>query len=491
MALHWPRLLTNRYHPHMPPKASAFEPALQSVLTHALSYLAPENVTPVAATATLDSLRQRLTVPLADTGIEAPQIIDELVAAVDGGLHKITSGRFYGWVNGGSLPAALAADWLTSAWDQNASLYAVGPAASVVEEVAGAWLKDLLRLPSTASFAFVTGCQMAHVTCLAAARHSVLARLGWDVEQHGLHGSPPIRILSSTEHHGSTLRAIRLLGLGERSIIDLPTDPHGRLNPQALAEALNQSPDNTATIVILQAGDLNIGAYDDFATIIPIAHAHNAWVHIDGAFGLWAAASPRHRHLLKGAEHADSWATDGHKWLNVPYDSGYAFIADPTAHRASLSHHAAYITHHTDARDEMDWNPEWSRRARGFATYAALRQLGRNGLADLIDRCCQHARTLVTQIGALPGAEVIWESEINQGLVRFLSPAPNATEQDHDTRTDTIVAAIAASGEALFTPTTWRSRRAMRVSVCNWQTSAEDIQKVVQTVAKILTSTNT
>jgi glutamate/tyrosine decarboxylase-like PLP-dependent enzyme len=327
---------------------------------------------------------------------------------------------------------------------------------------------------------------MAHVTCLAAARHAVLARLGYDVEQQGLPGAPPIRILSSTEHHGSTLRAIRLLGLGERSIIDLPTDPEGRLVPQALEEALHQSPTNTPTIVILQAGDLNIGAYDDFSTLIPIAHRHSAWVHIDGAFGLWAAASPRYRHFLEGADQADSWATDGHKWLNVPYDSGYAFIADPAAHRASLSHHAAYITHDTDARDEMDWNPEWSRRARGFATYAALRQLGRDGVADLIDRCCQHAHALVTQIGALPGAQVVWEPRINQGLVRFLSPIPNATEEDHDAQTNTITAAIAASGEALFTPTTWRGRRAMRVSVCNWQTSAEDVSQVVKCVARIL-----
>jgi glutamate/tyrosine decarboxylase-like PLP-dependent enzyme len=474
----------------MPPQDATLQHALQSVLTHTLNYLAPENVVPVAASATLDTLRQRLTVPLADTGIEASQIIKDLIAAVDGGLHKITSGRFFGWVNGGSLPAALATDWLTSAWDQNASLYAVGPAAAVVEEVAGAWLKDILRLPSTASFAFVTGCQMAHVTCLAAARHAVLARLGWDVEQQGLSGSPRIHILSSTEHHGSTLRAIRLLGLGESSIIDLPTDPEGRLIPHALEESLNQLLAHTPTIVVLQAGDLNIGAYDDFATLIPIAHRHNAWVHIDGAFGLWAAASPRHRHFLNGASQADSWATDGHKWLNVPYDSGYAFIADPVAHRASLSHHAAYIAHDADARDEMDWNPEWSRRARGFPTYAALRQLGRNGVADLIDRCCQHAHALITQIGALPGAQVVWEPRINQGLVRFLNPAPDATEQDHDARTDAVIAAIAASGQALFTPTTWRARRAMRVSVCNWQTSAEDVRIVVQTVARILATHN-
>ncbi len=475
-----------RYHSGMPSQAPLFEPPLQSALTHALAYLAPENVKPVAATATLESLRQRLTVPLTENGVEPTTILEDLVAAVDGGLHKVSSGRFYGWVMGGSLPSALAADWLTSAWDQNAGLYAVSPAAAVVEEIAGAWLKDLLGLPKTASFAFVTGCQMAHVTCLAAARHHILARVGWDVEQEGLSGSPRIRILSSTEHHHTALRAIRLLGMGERNIIDLPIDSEGRLIPEALEQALRTS--SAPTIVILQAGDLNIGAYDDFATLIPIAHRHNAWVHIDGAFGLWAAASPRLKHLLQGAAEADSWATDGHKWLNVPYDSGYAFVADPAPHRASFTLHASYLIHDDVARDQIDWTPEWSRRARGFATYAALRELGRNGVNNLVNRCCEHAHALVTRIGALPGAEVLWEPQINQGLVRFLSPAPNATEQDHDAQTDKIIAAINASGEAFFTPTTWRGRRAMRVSVCNWQTSADDVQNVVEAVASILTA---
>jgi glutamate/tyrosine decarboxylase-like PLP-dependent enzyme len=468
---------------------SALQPLLQSTLTHALTYLSPSNDTPVAATASLESLRRRLDLLLADDGLPAPQVIDDLVAAVAGGLHKITGGRFYGWVNGGSLPAALAADWLTSAWDQNASLYTVAPAASVVEEVVGAWLKDLLHIPATASFALVTGCQMSHFTCLLAARHSVLARAGWDVEQEGLHGAPRIRVFTSTERHGSTVRAIRLLGLGEKSIIDLPTDPQGRLLATALEQHLAAQP-NAPTIVVLQAGDLNIGAYDDFEALIPIAHRYNAWVHIDGAFGLWAAATPTHRHLMRGAAKADSWATDGHKWLNVPYDCGYAFVADPASHCAALTLQAAYITHDTDARDPMDWNPEWSRRARGFATYAALRQLGRTGVASLIDRCCEHAHALVTRIGKLPGAQVVWEPQINQGLIRFLDPKSKANEMDHDAYTNAIIAAIQASGEALFTGTAWRGRRAMRVSVCNWQTSIADVDRVVQCVAKVLKTNN-
>ena len=309
-------------------------------------------------------------------------------------------GRFFGWVIGGVLPAAMAADWLTSAWQQNAALYACSPAASVVEETVGNWLKEILHLPSSASFALVSGCQMAHVTCLAAARHALLARRGWDVEAEGLFGAPPIRILSSSERHGSFERAVRMLGFGHARIRLLPVDTEGRLAPETLAAELEQDP-TAPTIVLLQAGDINIGAYDSFATLIPIAKRYEAWVHVDGAFGLWAGASPRLRHLVKGVEQADSWATDGHKWLNVPFDSGFAFVADPEAHRASLSIRAAYLTHATDARDQVDWNPEWSRRARGFPAYAALRQLGRDGLAEVIERCCRHAHSLVMRIGEL------------------------------------------------------------------------------------------
>jgi glutamate/tyrosine decarboxylase-like PLP-dependent enzyme len=323
---------------------------------------------------------------------------------------------------------------------------------------------------------------MAHATCLAAARHAVLAERDWDVEARGLYGAPPIRILSSTQLHGSFERAVRLLGLGRNQVICLTSDTHDRLEPEALQKALEADP-SAPTIVLLQAGDINIGAFDDFESLIPLAKRYGAWVHVDGAFGLWAAASPRHRHLVKGVEAADSWATDGHKWLNVPFDCGYAFIAHADAHRASMTHRAAYITHHDDARDEMDWNPEWSRRSRGFSTYAALRQLGRDGVADLIERCCRHAHDLVMGIGSLPGAEVLWEPTINQGLVRFLD---SSIEQDHDRRTDEVITAIVAAGEAFFGGTTWRGKRAMRVSVCNWQTSPETVRRSINSVARVL-----
>jgi glutamate/tyrosine decarboxylase-like PLP-dependent enzyme len=422
--------------------------------------------------------------PLADTGLDPAKVISDLVQGVAGGINNSAGGRFFGWVIGGSLPSALAADWLTSAWDQNAGLYACAPAAAVVEEVAGKWLKDLLNLPSEASFALVTGCQMAHVTCLAAARHALLANAGWDVERKGLAGSPQIRVLTSTEKHGTLTRAIRLLGIGEDNVLSLPADEHGRLSPESLTKALYES--SGLKLVCLQAGDLNIGAFDDFSTLIPLAKSSGAWVHIDGAFGLWAAASPRYCHLLRGAELADSWATDGHKWLNVPYDCGYAFVRDREAHAAAFSHRAAYLTHAADARDQIDWTPEWSRRGRGFATYAALRQLGRQGVANLIERTCAHAHSLVMRIGALPGAEILAEPQINQGLVRFLSPTPGASEADHNAFTDSMMEAILASGQAFFTGTTWRGRRAMRVSVCNWQTSQADVDMVCDCVRHIL-----
>jgi glutamate/tyrosine decarboxylase-like PLP-dependent enzyme len=449
---------------------------------HAFAFLNNLDDAPVGATIDVQTLRQQLNKPLADSGLPPEQVITELVRDVSGGLIGSAGGRFFGWVIGGAVHAALAADWLTATWDQNGALYATSPAAAVVEEVAGAWLKDILRLPTHASFALVSGCQMAHATCLAAARHALLAERDWDVEQRGLYGAPPIRILTSSQRHGSFERAVRLLGLGREQVVCLTSDANDRLEPAALEKAL-ETDSSAPTIVLLQAGDINIGAFDDFESLIPIAKRYRAWVHVDGAFGLWAAASPHYRQLLRGVEAADSWATDGHKWLNVPFDSGYAFIANVDAHRASMSHRAPYITHQEDARDEMDWNPEWSRRARGFSTYAALRQLGRDGVAELIDRCCLHAHEIVMGIGQLAGAEVLREPIINQGLVRFLD---SSSEQDHDRRTDEVIAAIVASGEAFFGGTTWRGKRAMRVSVCNWRTSPEDVQRSINAVARVL-----
>lgn len=463
----------------------AFHKTLLAASAHALRFLESLNEMPVEATVDASTLRLRLNRILTNEGVSPEQVIDELVADVEGGLLGSAGGRFFAWVIGGSLPAALAADWLTSAWDQNAVLYSTSPAAAMVEEVVGAWLKELLRLPVTASFALVSGCQMAHATCLAAARHALLAERDWDVEERGMCGAPPIRILSSDARHGSFERAVRLLGFGQSQVSSLPTNQQGQIQPEALALALAEAP-AVPTVVLLQAGDINIGAFDSFKDLIPLAKRFGAWVHIDGAFGLWAATSDLYRHLLDGVAAADSWATDGHKWLNVPFDSGYAFVANAEAHRAAMSYRAAYLTHATNARDPMDWTPEWSRRARGFPTYAALRQLGREGVASLVERCCRHAHSLVIRIGSLSGAEVLWEPTLNQGLVRFLHPNPNASEQDHERRTDEVIAAIVATGEAFFGATTWRGRRAMRVSVCCWQTTDRDVDRAVNSVSSVL-----
>ena len=464
---------------------TAFCESLELALQHSVDYLEGLDRRSVAATASLEALRNRLGKSLADDGMGPDQVINELVDDVAGGIIGSASGRYFAGVMGGSLPAALAADWLAAAWDQNAVLYATSPAASIVEETVGAWLKELFGIPGAASFALVTGCQMAHATCIAAARHAILAKRGWDVEQRGLFGAPPTRILSGQDRHGSTARAIRLLGIGLDQIVDLPTDAEGRLRVDVLEQALASDP-NAPAIVLTQAGEINTGAYDPFETIVPIAHQYGAWVHVDGAIGLWAGASPHYAHLVHCVAQADSWATDGHKWLNVPYDCGYAFVADAEAHRASMAHRAPYLMHDANARDQMDWTPEWSRRARAFPTYAALRQLGRKGLAGLVERCSMHAHSLVTRIGRLPGAEMLWEPVINQGLVRFLDPRPGATDLDHDRSTDQVIEAICATGEAVFGGTTWRGKRAMRVSVCNWQTSEEDVERVVNAVAGVL-----
>ena len=464
---------------------SPFRNVLERALAHSLAHLDSLEHAPVAASASLDTLRSRLARPLNRESMAPEAVIDELVADTAGGITGNAGGRFFGWVIGGALPAALAADWLTAVWDQNAASFACAPAEAVIEEVCGAWIKELLGLPTGASFALTSGCQMAHITALAAARHGLLARSGWDVERDGLFGAPRIRIVSSDQYHGSITRATRMLGMGTACVIGLPANEAGQLAPATLARALSEDAD-TLTIVLLQAGDLNIGAFDNFEELIPLAHRHGAWVHVDGAFGLWVNASARHRHLLAGVELADSWATDGHKWLNVPYDSGFAFVADPAPHRAAMAYEAHYISHNDLVREQKDWNPDWSRRGRGVAAYAALRQLGSEGVAALVERCCAAAHAITLGIAALPGAQLVWEPRINQGLVRFLDPRAGASDADHDRQTDVVCNAVVNGGEAFFSNTTWRGKRCMRISVCNWQTSSRDVTRAVAAVAQVL-----
>lgn len=457
---------------------------LERAAQHALAYLDTLDHRPVAAAASLESLRARLGRPLPAHGTPAAEVLDDLVADTEGGILGSQTGRHFAWVIGGGVPAAIGADWLTSVWDQNAGIHACGPAASVVEEVAGDWLKALFDLPAGAGVGFVTGTQMAHTTCLAAARHAVLRNAGWDAERQGLAGAPAIRILANAERHGSVDRAVRLLGLGSANIRPLEVDAGGVVQPEVLAAAL--AAERGPTIVVLQAGELSSASFDPFETLAPLARAAGAWVHVDGAFGLWAKVSPARRDLVRGIELCDSWTTDAHKYLNVPYDCGLAFVRDAAAHRAAMTLATSYLPAGGAARDQIDWNPEFSRRARGFAVYAALRAFGRDGLADLVERTCRHAAALVDGIGGLAGAERVAASAFNQGLVRFLDPRPGANESDHDRRTDEVIAAINASGEAFFGGVTWRGRRCMRISVCNWRTTQDDVARAIDAARGIL-----
>jgi len=434
----------------------------------------------IGATASYSDLIGRFRGEIPISGIDPVQVIEELAESAEGGLLGSGSPRFFGWVIGGTVPAALAADWLVSAWDQVGAIYATSPVSAVIEEVAGAWLKDLLRLPPECSYAMVTGCQMAHFTALAAARHRLLADVGVDVERDGLFGAPPIRVLAGAHRHESLLRALRFLGIGQGAIELVGLDSEGRMETGAFEQALGAS--TAPTIVALQAGDLNTGACDPFAEICDLAHQAGAWVHVDGAFGLWLNASEQHRHVLAGCDRADSWATDGHKWLNLPYDHGFAFVRDKEAHHAAMTMHASYFMGADGAgRDAMNWNPEWSRRPRGIVTYAAIRSLGREGIADMVDSCCRYATGLVDEIGALPGAEVLAPARMNQGLVRFL-----AEDGDHDTHTDNVMAALRAQGTSWFGGTTWQGQRAMRISVCNARTTDHDVERTVDAVRAVL-----
>jgi glutamate/tyrosine decarboxylase-like PLP-dependent enzyme len=432
---------------------------------------------PVFPQVELADLRARLGGPVPEGPSDASGVIGELAEVASASAVAIPSGRYFGFVIGGALPASLAADWLTSVWDQNAGLYVGGPAAAVVEEVAGAWLAELLGLPRDASFALVTGTQMAHATALAAARHHVLATQGWDVERDGLAGAPRITVLAGAKRHTTVDRALRLVGLGTGSVVEIAADDQGRMRADVLRAAL---PGDGPTIICAQAGEVNTGAFDPFEEIAHAAAEAGAWLHVDGAFGLWAAASPQLAHLTAGAERADSWAVDGHKWLNVPYDSGIVFCANAASHRAAMSTTAEYLIQAVPgaARDQMDWTPEFSRRARGFSVYAAIRSLGRSGIAELVERCCAHARRLAEGISSVPGAEVLNDVVLNQVLFRFES----------DERTADILRAVQEGGVAWMSGTTWNGRGAIRLSVSNWSTSDDDVERTVAEFARAASS---
>jgi glutamate/tyrosine decarboxylase-like PLP-dependent enzyme len=447
------------------------EPALETAATHAIQFLRGLADRPVAATAGAEELRARLGGPLPAGPSDPAAVINQLAKLADDGLVASAGPRFFGFVVGGSLPAALAADWLTAAWDQNAGIFVLSPAAATVEEVAAGWLTDLLGLPDGVSTGFVTGGQMANFTGLAAARHHVLAAAGWDVERDGLIGAPPVEVVVGAERHVTIDSALRFLGLGSGRLRVVPADGQGRMDAAALPAALAacQGP----TIVCAQAGNVNTGAVDPLPAICAAAHDHGAWVHVDGAFGLWAAASPALRHLVAGVEQADSVATDAHKWLNVPYDSGLVFVAHPDAHRAAFSTVAGYLMPgQAGERDPDAYTAEFSRRARGFPVWAALRSLGRSGVADLVERCCGHARRFADVLGAADGVEILNQVVLNQVLVRFPDPGG-----DHDGRTREVVRRVQAGGTLWLSGTTWHGKAAMRISVSNWSTADADVDR--------------
>jgi glutamate/tyrosine decarboxylase-like PLP-dependent enzyme len=415
-----------------------------------------------------EELREALGGPLPDEPLPDEQVVEELAAAAEPGLVAMGSGRYFGFVIGGALPAALAADWLTSAWDQNAGLYVGGPSASVVEQVAREWIVELLGLPPESSIGFVTGTQMAHVTGLAAARWHVLDAAGWDVNTLGLTGAPRVRVLAGEQRHATIDRALRLLGLGAPELV--AADAEGRLVADSLRDALGA--EGGPTIVCAQAGEVNTGAFDPLPEIADLCNTAGAWLHVDGAFGIWAAVSPRLRHLVAGLERADSWTTDAHKWLNVPYDSGIVLCRHPESHRAAMTTSASYLIQDEGARrvrDQVDWVPEFSRRARGFAVYAALRSLGRRGLVELVERCCDAASRFAERIAEVDGAEVLNEVVLNQVLFRFES----------DERTDHVLEQVQGRGRVWMSGTSWDGRKAIRISVSNWQTGDEEIELAV------------
>ena len=378
----------------------------------------------------------------------------------------IAGRRYFGFVIGGSLPAALAANWLAGAWDQNSSRFTSSPIGTVLEEVVLRWLLDVLKLPAGSGAAFVTGATMANFTALAAARHSVLQRVGWDVEADGLFGAPPITVVVGDEVHPSLIKALGMLGLGRSRVYRVPVDNQGRMRVGDMPKL------SGLTIVCMQAGNVNTGAFDPAAEICARAHDAGAWLHVDGAFGLWAAASPHLAHLVEGVAGADSWATDAHKWLNVPYDSGLAFVRDPVALKRAMAVSAAYLPE-TEHREPSQYTPELSRRARGVEIWAALRSLGRKGLSDLIDRNCRLARRFADELQP-GGAEVLNDVVLNQVLVAFGDAA----------RTRHVIDRVQRDGTCWCGPTEWQGRTAMRISVSSWATTDEDVNLSVAAILR-------
>ena len=447
--------------------------ALDAAAAHARRFLDGLDERPVDAQADAAAVRAALGGPLPERGEDPASVIDALVAGAEPGLVASAGPRYFGFVTGGALPAALAADWLVSAWDQNTALHVMSPAAAAIEEVAAAWLLDLLGLPATASVGFVTGAQAANTTGLAAARHAVLARAGHDVERDGLTGAPRVHVVCGEQAHVTVHTALRLLGLGDATAHVVRVDDQGRMDADALAATLAGLEPGPA-IVVAQAGNVATGAFDPFEPIADACAARGAWLHVDGAFGLWATANPATAHLTRGAERADSWAVDAHKWLNVPYDGAMAIVADPAAHTAAMGMAAAYLVTDGGRRDGTSFVPESSRRARAIPVYAALRQLGRAGVAELVERPCRHARRMAQRLAAVDGATVLNDVVLNQVLVRFAGG---------DEANDAAIAAIQRDGTCWLGGSRWNGDAVLRISFSNWSTTDADVDRAADAIA--------
>jgi glutamate/tyrosine decarboxylase-like PLP-dependent enzyme len=450
-----------------------YRAALSSAHDLALEWIETVPDRRVAPAADIDGMLDAFRRELPGESTDPVAVVRELAALAGPGLMAIPSGRFFGWVMGGTLPASLGADWLVSAWDQNSGLRYATPATAAIEQVAGEWLVDLLGLPRNAEVGFTTGATMANWTGLAAARHTVLHRMGWDVSADGLQGAPRVTVLAGAERHAAVDLALRYLGLGLPTVV--PSDAEGRIVVDALREALDRA--DGPTIVCLQAGNLHSGAFDPMREAITAAHERGAWVHVDGAFGLWAAASPTLRGQVEGVEAADSWATDAHKTLNVPYDCGVSIIAEQGAARAAVGLDTSYLIRARGAAaDPLDLVPEMSRRARGVPVWAALRQLGRAGVIDLVDGLVEHARQLAEGLSALPGVAVLNDVVFTQVCLTFGS----------DERTRRVTERLIADGTVWMSGSRWRDRDVLRISVSNWSTDDADVAFAIEAVRRAM-----
>jgi glutamate/tyrosine decarboxylase-like PLP-dependent enzyme len=451
------------------PEAKETTAALDAAHRHANEWLDSLEDRPVPAQAGADAVADSLGRDLPDGPSDPAEVVDLLATACEPGLVAMPSGRFFGFVIGGSHPAALGADWLVSAWDQNTVLRQVTPAMAGVEELAGSWLLDLLGLPAGSGVGFVTGATMANFTGIAAGRDALLHRAGWDPSA-GLAGAPPVRVLAGEDRHVSVDVALRYLGLPAATLVE--ADEQGRMRADALGDALAET-QGQPTIVLLQAGNLHSGACDPFAECVPVAKEHGAWVHVDGAFGLWAAASPTYRTLTNGMEQADSWATDAHKTLNVPYDCGIAVVRDAAALSAAMGAKTDYLM--ADASgDPIDRGPELSRRARGVPVWAVLRSLGRSGVTEMVDRMCRHASTFAEAAAPIDGAEVLNDVVFTQVSVSF----------GDDERTRRVVSRMLEDGTAWMSGSRWRDRAVLRIAVSNASTTDEDVDRSIEALRR-------